>query len=77
MRTRTLSVIELFNLFPHEQAAREWFELVRWNHLRHCPNPNCESARTYRVPEQYAHALPLLRLPQLLLSQDRHGVTGK
>ncbi len=50
MRTRTLSVIELFNLFPHEQAAREWFELVRWNHLRHCPNPNCESARTYRVP---------------------------
>ena len=43
MRQRTLSVIELFRLFPNEQAARLWFEEIRWNDYgRICPNHDCK-----------------------------------
>ena len=51
MRQRTLSVIELFKLFPNEQAARNWFEEIRWNDYgRICPNQDCVSYKTRRVP---------------------------
>ncbi len=25
-----ISIIQLFDMFPDEQTAREWFESVRW-----------------------------------------------
>ena len=49
MRNRTLSIIELFNLFPNERAARKWLEEVRWDNMRFCPNPDCGSYGTHRV----------------------------
>ncbi len=32
-----LSVIELFKIFPDDQAARTWFERARWKDGRFCP----------------------------------------
>ena len=50
MRQRTMSIIELFNLFPTEQAARLWFEEVRWDGFRICANRDCGSDNTRPVP---------------------------
>ena len=36
-----ISIIELFDMFPNEQSAREWFESVRWKHERFCPLCGC------------------------------------
>lgn len=38
-----ISLIELSDLFPDEQAAQEWFEGQRWPDGAHCPH--CGSAR--------------------------------
>ena len=32
---------ELFDMFPDEQSAREWFESVRWKNGRFCPLCGC------------------------------------
>ena len=46
-----LSVIELFDLFPDEAAARTWFETVRWGEDgRYCGH--CESENTKRVKNE-------------------------
>ena len=42
-----ISLIELADLFPDEQAAREWFEGQRWPDGAHCPH--CGSARVSAV----------------------------
>ena len=39
-----LSVVELFDMFPDEQAARNWFENARWADGRYCPR--CRSDAT-------------------------------
>ena len=39
-----LTVIELMDIFPTEQAAVDWFESVIWPTGRHCPK--CGSVRT-------------------------------
>ena len=39
-----LTVIELMDMFPTEEAAAEWFESVIWPGGRHCPK--CGSVRT-------------------------------
>ena len=39
-----ISLIDLFNMFPDEQAAREWFEAARWPDGRACAR--CGSVRT-------------------------------
>ena len=39
-----LTVIELMDLFPNEEAATAWFESVIWPDGRHCPK--CGSFRT-------------------------------
>ncbi|MXW84521.1 MAG: transposase [Boseongicola sp. SB0667_bin_21] len=39
-----ISLIELQNMFPNEDTAREWFESVVWPNGRHCPK--CGSLRT-------------------------------
>ena len=31
-----MSLIELFDMFPDENSAREWFEGVRWKQGDHC-----------------------------------------
>ena len=49
MRQRTLSIIELFRLFPDEQSARLWLEDVRWDGERVCSNQDCKSYKTRRV----------------------------
>lgn len=46
-----ISIIELFKRFSDDQAAREWFESVRWQHGRFCPH--CGHAKTmHRVNEK-------------------------
>ena len=39
-----LTVVELMDMFPTEEAATEWFESVIWPDGRHCPK--CGSERT-------------------------------
>ena len=33
-----LTLLELTTMFPTEQAARNWFESVRWGDQRYCPH---------------------------------------
>ncbi len=39
-----ISLIELFEMFPDEDSARQWFESTRWPTGRVCPR--CDSERT-------------------------------
>ena len=39
-----LTVVELMDMFPTEEAATEWFETIIWPDGRHCPK--CGSVRT-------------------------------
>ena len=39
-----LTVVELMDMFPTEEAATEWFESIIWPDGRHCPK--CGSVRT-------------------------------
>ena len=39
-----MTVVELMDMFPTEEAAREWFESTIWPNGRHCPK--CGSVRT-------------------------------
>ena len=43
-----MTVIELMQRFPTEDAAREWFESVIWPEGRHCPH--CGSVETFENP---------------------------
>ena len=46
-----ISVIELFDMFPDESSAREWFESIRWpNGKRFCPR--CSSKKTNSVKSE-------------------------
>ena len=45
-----LTVEQLFDLFPNEDAAREWFENVRWGEGRYCGH--CGSEHTKPVPNE-------------------------
>ena len=44
-----LTIVELMDMFPTEQAATEWFESVVWEGGRHCPK--CGSVETKEVPK--------------------------
>ena len=43
-----LTIVEMTEMFPTEEAATEWFESVVWEDGRHCPK--CGSVRTHEVP---------------------------
>ena len=42
-----MSLIELFDMFPDENSALEWFEVVRWDKGRYCGH--CASIKTREV----------------------------
>jgi len=42
-----LSIIQLFQVFPNDDSAREWFESTRWKQGRFCPH--CKGTDTYEV----------------------------
>ena len=42
-----LTVVELMDMFPTEEAATEWFESIIWPNGRHCPK--CGSERTRKA----------------------------
>ncbi|MYH38553.1 MAG: IS1595 family transposase [Rhodospirillaceae bacterium] len=42
-----MTLVQLFEMFPTEDAAREWFESVIWPTGRHCPK--CGSMRTHKA----------------------------
>ncbi|MYK12904.1 MAG: transposase [Rhodospirillaceae bacterium] len=42
-----LTIVELMDRFPTEDAAREWFEAIIWPNSRHCPK--CGSVRTHEA----------------------------
>ena len=44
-----MTVVEMMDMFPNEDAAREWFESVIWPDGRHCPK--CGSVETREVPK--------------------------
>ena len=43
-----LTIVQLMDMFPSEEAATEWFESAVWPDGRKCPK--CTSARTGEVP---------------------------
>ena len=43
-----MTVVELMDMFPTEEAAAKWFESVVWEGGRHCPK--CGSTETKEVP---------------------------
>ena len=43
-----MTIVELMDMFPTEEAATEWFESVVWENGRHCPK--CGSVETREVP---------------------------
>ena len=43
-----MTIVQLMDMFPTEDAAREWFESVIWPNGRHCPK--CGSVETKPVP---------------------------
>ena len=43
-----LTLVQLMDMFPTEEAAVEWFESVVWDDGRHCPK--CGSLATREVP---------------------------
>ena len=45
-----MTVFELFELFPDEESAREWFEGTRWGEGRYCGH--CGSENTKPVPNE-------------------------
>ncbi len=50
-KSKTMSFVEVLNTFPTAQAAREWFEEIRWGEDgRFCPNLDCGSTNTHPVP---------------------------
>ena len=42
-----ISIMELSEMFPDEEAARKWFEALIWPDGRHCPK--CGSTRTHEA----------------------------
>ena len=45
-----ISLVELFDMFPNEAAARKWFEETRWPDGRACPM--CGSVNNNEVPNE-------------------------
>ena len=45
-----MTLFELSEKFPNEQAARAWFERLRWDGERRCGH--CQSPRTKAVPKE-------------------------
>ena len=43
-----ISLLELFEMFPDEQAARDWFESARWPNGRRCAKCDSENTRTVK-----------------------------
>lgn len=43
-----ISLVDLFNLFPNEEAAQDWFEEIRWPEGRVCTR--CEGSNIREVP---------------------------
>ena len=43
-----VTLVELMDMFPTEEAATEWFESIIWPNGRHCPK--CGSVETKPVP---------------------------
>ncbi len=39
-----MTLVQMMDMFPTEEAATEWFESVIWPTRRHCPR--CGSIRT-------------------------------
>ena len=46
-----LTIVQLMDMFPTEEAATEWFESVIWPNGRHCPK--CGSTRTGKAKHRY------------------------
>ena len=45
-----IGLVQLFEMFPDEQAAEKWFEETLWPHERGCGN--CGSTRTKETPKR-------------------------
>ena len=66
-----ISLIELYEMFPNDETAEQWFVSERWHDGLRCAY--CNGERVGAKGNHPDNALPLLRLPQVLLGQDRHG----
>ena len=64
-----LTVVQLMDMFPTEEAATEWFESIIWPDGRHCPK--CGSERTREASHK---KMPYwcTGLPLLLQREDGH-----
>ena len=50
---KDISFIELMDMFPNEEAARNWFESIVWTNGVVCPH--CGSNRTSRYQKPMPH----------------------
>ena len=46
-----ITLVQLMDMFPDEEAATEWFESIIWPNGRHCPK--CGSERTREASHKY------------------------
>ena len=46
-----ITIVQLMDMFPTEEAATDWFESVIWPDGRHCPK--CKSRRTGNASHKY------------------------
>ena len=47
----SLTIVQMMDMFPTEEAATEWFESVIWPYGRHCPK--CGSVNTCEASHRY------------------------
>ena len=67
-----VSLIELFEKFPDNRTAEQWFESVRWSDVICCPSL-WMLRHDFRMPESQAAAVLVRRLPQSVLCANRNG----
>ena len=63
-----ITLMELAELFPTEESAREWFEGIHWR----APLPALRQPEHLRV-QACEDALPLPRLREVLQREDGHA----
>ena len=65
-------MVQLCDMFPDEDSARDWFETHVWPDGRYCPH--CGSVNTHEAGPQ-SHALSLHGLSWVFQREDRnrHG----
>ena len=69
-----LSIIELFDMFPNDRAAEQWFKRIRWPHGPCCPD--CGSLHVVPCKDRKPMPYRVQGLPAPLQRPEGHGHAG-